>query len=93
MKGIENIHSDYDWANEIAPGIHKIGNWDPAGASEGILFDRGDGHIYFVWTDGFDYGSGVGQIYEITPEEKEIILHWNEGLYSLEDWMRERAKS
>lgn len=80
------------WAKEIFPGIYRIGNdASDTGGNQAILIEKNN-HIYLVFTDGYDYGSWVGECYELTVQEKKQVMHWKKGSYDLKEWLRLNKK-
>ena len=80
------------WAEELFPGVYRIGNdASDTGGDEAILIEK-DGHNYLIFTDGFDYGSWLGKHYELTPQEKEQIMNWEKGSYDLKEWIAKEKK-
>jgi len=78
-----------EWAEEIFPGIYRIGNdASDTGGNQAILIEK-DNHIYLIFTEGFDYGSWVGKWYELTPREKKEVMNWKKGSYDLKKWLEE----
>ncbi len=76
-----------EWAEEIFPGVYVIGHEasDTTG-EQGILIDK-DGHTYLIFTDGYDYGSWVGEKYELIPEGREKVMNWIGDTYDLRKWL------
>lgn len=83
-----------EWAEEIFPGIYKIGNdASDTGGHQAILIERYDKKVYYlIFTDGFDYGSWLGKQYSLTIEEKEQVMNWKKGSYELAEWLRIRGE-
>lgn len=79
--------AEEEWTEELFPGIYKIGNdASPTGGNQAVLIEK-DGHNYLIFTDGFDYGSWIGDRYEITEWEKGKVMNWEEGSYELKKWL------
>jgi len=75
------------WAEEIFPGIYRIGgDIDDTGGNQGILIDK-DGHTYLIFTDGFDHGSWLGEKFELTTREREVAMNWEDTSYGLKEWL------
>lgn len=82
--------SEKKWAEELFPGIYRIGNdASDTGGSQAILIEKDD-RTYLIFTDGFDYGSWLGKRYELTEQEKEKVMNWDEGSYELSQWLSKR---
>jgi len=80
------------WVEEIFPSIYRIGNdASDTGGNQAILIEKDD-HIYLIFTDGYDYGSWLGEYYELTIQEKEQIMNWEKGSYDLKEWLRLNKK-
>jgi hypothetical protein len=81
------------WTEELFPGIYRVGNdASDTGGNQAILIEK-DGHNYLIFTDGFDYGSWVGKLYDLTEQEKEKVMSWEEGSYEMAEWLRNRSIS
>lgn len=84
--------SEKKWAEELFPGIYEIGNdASDTGGNQSVLIEK-DGHIYLIFTDGYDYGSWLGNHYELTEQEKEKVMDWQEGSYELLMWISKKKK-
>lgn len=80
------------WAEEIFPGIYRIGNdASDTGGDQAVLIEK-DGHTYLIFTEGYDYGSWLGKCYELTIQEKERVINWKEGSYELQKWLAEEKE-
>jgi len=80
------------WVEEIFPGIYRIGNdASDTGGNQAILIEKNN-HIYLIFTDGYDYGSWLGERYELTIQEKEQVMNWEKGSYDLKEWLRLNKK-
>lgn len=71
------------WAEEIFPGIYIIGHEaSDTDGEQAVLIDKDD-HTYLVFTEGFAYGSWVGERYKLTPEGREKVMNWEGDTYEL----------
>lgn len=78
------------WAEEIFPGIYRIGNdASNTGGNQAVLIEK-NGHTYLIFTTGFDYGSWIGACYELTEQEKEQVMNWKKGSYDLIEWLSKK---
>lgn len=96
------------WTEEIFPGIYRIGNdASDTGGNQAVLIEqltfqsccfnttaprKENTHTYLIFTDGYDYGSWIGECYELTAQEKEQVMNWDKGSYKLMEWLREMNK-
>jgi len=77
-----------EWSEELIPGIYRIGNdASDTGGNEAVLIKE---HNFLIFTDGYDYGSWIGEVYELTPEEVEQVMNWKEGSYDLRKWLESK---
>lgn len=84
--------AEEEWAEELFPGVYRIGNdASDTGGDQAVLIEK-DGHIYLIFTEGFDYGSWLGKHYELTTQEKEKVMNWEEGSYELLMWISKEKK-
>jgi len=84
--------NDEKWVEELFPGIYRIGNdASDTGGDQAVLIDR-DGHTYLIFTEGFDYGSWLGERYELTAQEREKVMNWEEGSYELKQWLSKEGE-
>ena len=79
------------WITELFPGVYSVGNdASDTGGNQAVLIDR-DGRTYLITTDGADYGSWLGKHYELTAQEREEVMNWEEGSYELNKWLSKRG--
>lgn len=80
------------WAEELFPGIYRIGNdASDTGGDQAVLIDKDD-HTYLIFTEGFDYGSWLGERHELTAQEREKVMNWEKGSYELKEWLNKEGE-